>query len=262
MPFLTSLAEHSVVVKSPGTKHEIFPFPTEMLALPSSDGRGKAAAGAGGRQSRAGWVLDPADLTLSEDQLAENDYPGFARAGIVPRYRRKELVPVEGALPLPPFVATRPRAAGAGAGAAAPRLFAMDCEMCSTCLGLELARVSLVGVDRAVVLDMLVLPTNPVLDYNTQFSGITAEILADVTATVDPPPPPRPPPFPPSPTLPVPLASPHPTRPGGRGDAAEGGREGERGEEGRKLVLVRLQALRQPPPPISFSSTNTPFVVT
>ena len=57
--------------------------------------------------------------------------------------------------------------------------------MVSTTLqGLELARVTVVGPDGATLYDSLCKPPHPVTDYHTQFSGITEEILAPVTTTL------------------------------------------------------------------------------
>ena len=65
-----------------------------------------------------------------------------------------------------------------------PRLLALDCEMCQTALGLQLARVTVVDESEAVVLDLLVKPELPVMDHLTQYSGITAAMLATATATM------------------------------------------------------------------------------
>jgi RNA exonuclease 1 len=47
-----------------------------------------------------------------------------------------------------------------------------DCEMVITAAGFELARVSLVdGGSGRRLLDQLVVPDNPVLDYNSKYSG-------------------------------------------------------------------------------------------
>jgi DNA polymerase III epsilon subunit-like protein len=68
-------------------------------------------------------------------------------------------------------------------------VFALDCEMVQTELGLELARATLIElhsstgdgsrIETNLVFDVLVRPRNPVVDYLTKFSGVTADILDD-----------------------------------------------------------------------------------
>nr|XP_020478441.1 putative RNA exonuclease NEF-sp [Monopterus albus] len=63
-------------------------------------------------------------------------------------------------------------------------LYGLDCEMCLTVKGNELARVSVVDSDGNCVLDELVKPQNRILNYLTRFSGITAAILKPITTTL------------------------------------------------------------------------------
>ena len=57
-------------------------------------------------------------------------------------------------------------------------IFAIDCEMVYTSIGMELARVSVIDKDHKSVYDSFVKPSNQVIDYNTRFSGITEERLS------------------------------------------------------------------------------------
>jgi RNA exonuclease 1 len=53
--------------------------------------------------------------------------------------------------------------------------YALDCEMVRTAFGLELARISVINEQMAVVYERFVVPDNEILDYCTQWSGITAD---------------------------------------------------------------------------------------
>ncbi|KAF1332568.1 hypothetical protein FI667_g3569, partial [Globisporangium splendens] len=60
-------------------------------------------------------------------------------------------------------------------------LLALDCEMCKTTKGIELARLTLVDANEKVLIDEYVRPVNPIVDYCTQYSGITFDIMEDTT---------------------------------------------------------------------------------
>ncbi|KAM6940430.1 RNA exonuclease 5 [Xenentodon cancila] len=63
-------------------------------------------------------------------------------------------------------------------------LYGLDCEMCLTEKGYELTRVSVVDGDGNCLLDDLVKPQNPIFNYLTKFSGITAAMLRPITTTL------------------------------------------------------------------------------
>ena len=102
--------------------------------------------------------------TLTARQMHENGYPKFSLGEDM----------------LPGFVRTLP----APENVTPLEMVAVDCEMCYTKEGLELTRVSMVDSQGKVLLDKLVKPENPITNYNTQYSGITAAMMAGVTTTL------------------------------------------------------------------------------
>lgn len=63
-------------------------------------------------------------------------------------------------------------------------VFALDCEMSYTTIGMELTRVTVLDAKCKTVYDKVVKPPNPILDYNTKFSGLTATDFASIKTTL------------------------------------------------------------------------------
>lgn len=64
------------------------------------------------------------------------------------------------------------------------KILALDCEMCKTKNGPELTRITLINWDSQIVYDELVKPDSPIVDYLTQYSGITEERLSNITTKI------------------------------------------------------------------------------
>ncbi|KAK6460656.1 ribonuclease H-like domain-containing protein [Scheffersomyces coipomensis] len=63
-------------------------------------------------------------------------------------------------------------------------IFALDCEFCQSNSGKVLTRISLINFQGDLVMDLLVKPDEEITDYLTKYSGITEELLKDVTTTL------------------------------------------------------------------------------
>lgn len=80
------------------------------------------------------------------------------------------------------FVHTKPRRNPPADGN--HKVYALDCEMIYTLNGMEVARVTVVGMDGRLVYDTFVKPENDVVDLNTFYSGITEKHLKSATKTL------------------------------------------------------------------------------
>ena len=132
----------------------------------------------------------PRHYALSPKQMVEMDYPTPSFAGKRDDENGDdENGETESAFIVPEgFVVTQP--SGGGIARTPPlSMLAVDCEMCYVGTGadkrLVLTRASAVGPDGSVVYDKLCAPSEPITDYNTAHSGITAEQMRGVTTTLE-----------------------------------------------------------------------------
>eukprot|EP00899_Mesostigma_viride_P026558 jgi/Mesvir1/7087/Mv09193-RA.4 len=152
----------------------IAPSKTMQKKLKKEEERSKAMA----RQQ----LSQPFDLSkvpgpLSQYLLKEEDMRLFNFPMATLDEEGKSVLP-EG------FVKTRSLLETGGQLAPDRELVSMDCEMCYTKNGLEVTRATLVDARGKVLYDKLVLPDDPITDYNTRYSGITAKMMENVTNRV------------------------------------------------------------------------------
>ncbi|XP_028833616.1 RNA exonuclease 1 homolog isoform X2 [Denticeps clupeoides] len=88
---------------------------------------------------------------------------------------------VHDAVDLSGFVSSQPLSP---AERCCPGVYAMDCEMCYTTRGLELARVTVVNSSLRVIYDAFVRPDCEVVDYNTRFTGVSEEDVKGASANL------------------------------------------------------------------------------
>ncbi|KAH7339501.1 hypothetical protein B0J17DRAFT_767226 [Rhizoctonia solani] len=183
IPAINSCYSHACPTRATGEPTKMHSVLTTLLQSPiSSEQRRKRLLE---RQQQKFSNDDPSTYILDTPDMLDNDYP-------VPSYSREGLsVNPESvrATSSWPAAAPTPQTRENGwietpqtSKDGALKVVAIDCEMCETEDGKVLARVCAVDFySDKVVYDQLVLPDKPVIDYLTQFSGITAEQLAPVT---------------------------------------------------------------------------------
>ncbi|KAG0044816.1 hypothetical protein BGZ83_009912 [Gryganskiella cystojenkinii] len=165
--------DYMSVIKAGGDKNRVHSATNTLLNVPMSNTekqkleREKAVQAGGTKKATAELFM----LTLQ--QLQEYDYP-------LPTYLSGEESLEKGwiqtAKPTNPVSEEyRPK----------KKLVAVDCEMVRTTAGSEVTRVTVINDKGETIYDELVMPENPVVDYLTQYSGMTKEQLEGVTTRLE-----------------------------------------------------------------------------
>ncbi|KAI8097563.1 uncharacterized protein BX664DRAFT_257633 [Halteromyces radiatus] len=168
MPFLVSHMSHMLVYKLSSSFSGVVLNPlSELLQCPVS------------------WSQREKNYAEMKEKLEQSDVD----RNELHMLSLKELQ--DGGYPIPPFLdptSTLPDGWKETKPAIQPiekkRLIAVDCEMVLTASGSSLARVSLLDENGQVLLDEYVLPDEPILDYLTEFSGITKKIMDETTCSL------------------------------------------------------------------------------
>lgn len=114
-------------------------------------------------------VFPRTKLLLSALQLVDESYPLPLQGELANRFKdfvmtKSEYAPVTDSSPM----------------------FGLDCEMCFTSAGVnEVTRISIVNEKCESVYETLVLPKNKIVNYLTAYSGITAEMMTNVTKSLE-----------------------------------------------------------------------------
>ncbi|PFH61666.1 hypothetical protein XA68_16676 [Ophiocordyceps unilateralis] len=181
-------------VRTPGDdKHVRMHSPiTSMLTAPApKEKTSKSFGGVHLGLEPQGWQNERTRVTeflVVADELEENNF--LLHPALLEGERRDAFVAPDG------WVVTKVQSLEegdvpeaeieSGSITAGRQVLALDCEMCMTGENeFALTRISIVDWAGDVIMDELVKPDKPIVDYVTRFSGITEEMLAPVTTTLD-----------------------------------------------------------------------------
>lgn len=202
---LANIFPHVWPVRAPGdSKYNKVHSPLQAIllsALPKTKENKTRGKGPGGPRVDKGFVPERTPITkfiLSAEELTESEYvlhPAFfpeedGKTAYLEARRRSGQTAENGWVDsdVPSLEAgdVPDTEIEKGSMTAGRDVLALDCEMVKTEGDhFELARISMVNWDGEVVLDELVKPSRPVIDYLTAYSGMTAELLERVTTTME-----------------------------------------------------------------------------
>ncbi|KAG0331116.1 hypothetical protein BG000_011192 [Podila horticola] len=168
---LRKFFDYMSVTQAGGDKQSIY-SPTNTLLNVNLSNSERARRDAERKRASESAEKKPAEFhMLTLDELKDSDYP-------LPTYLSPESELQEG------WIETDRPTSNSDAPSPPKKLLAMDCEMCRTSAGSELTRISVLDESGETIYDTLVMPDNPIVDYLTQYSGMTAERLEGVTTTL------------------------------------------------------------------------------
>ncbi|VDB86857.1 unnamed protein product [Peniophora sp. CBMAI 1063] len=173
VPFISRTFSHALPTRAPGDNTRMHSVLAEFLSAPVTGEEKKRRTLARIQGERENSTKGAEQYVLSVQDMLENGYP-LPRALSDAHQPEDEADWIES-----PTVSDGEEA----------EVYALDCEMCVTSRGKELARLSVLRVDRnngeaKVVYDTHVLPGAPITDYLTRFSGITPQSLENCTTTL------------------------------------------------------------------------------
>ncbi|KAI1318958.1 hypothetical protein EDD11_005392 [Mortierella claussenii] len=153
------------VMKAGGDKYRVHPPVETLLSVPLSNSEKAKREQELKSKQKAAKSLKPENYMLSLQELREGDFP-------LPSYLNSNVALQEGWIETERTISTP---------STPKKMIAMDCEMCRTTAGSEVTRISLINEEGETVYDHLIMPDNAIVDYLTQYSGMTAERLEGVT---------------------------------------------------------------------------------
>lgn len=168
LTFLKERFEYLFPIKAPGNRAALHSPFEEFTEVPLTKEERKQKT----IDEKNPISIKAIECILSPQQLADNNYPLHPKTSELLQYTPVELK--EG------WVDTEEGLESDKEG----NIFGMDCEMCETAKGLVVTRITVVGFDNTTLYDELVKPIEPITNYLTQFSGITEDMLRDVTKTL------------------------------------------------------------------------------
>ncbi|KAK0466230.1 ribonuclease H [Desarmillaria tabescens] len=178
VPFIASTFSHACPTRAPGDQTRMHSVLNTFFTVPISATEKKKREEQKAKSEYL-QINDPAQYLLTKEQMIEHDYP-------LPSYMADVFQkPDDTWLETPEEPRESLLTAPDQKKQLARKIYSLDCEMCMTEDGKELARVCIIDFrSGTVIYDQLVKPSKPITDYLTRWSGITAEALAPVTTTL------------------------------------------------------------------------------
>ncbi|KAK0209032.1 ribonuclease H [Desarmillaria ectypa] len=175
--FIASTFSHACPTRAPGDQTRMHSVLNTFFTVPISATEKKKREEQKENSERL-QSHDPVQYLLTKEQMIEHDYP-------IPSYTADVFQKPDDTWVETPEEPRESLLTAPDQKKPTRKIYSLDCEMCMTQDGKELARVCIIDFrSGTVIYDQLVKPSKPITDYLTRWSGITAEALAPVTTTL------------------------------------------------------------------------------